>query len=459
MDRAEALQRQADGGLHLPAAGSRRQSRRAPRRPAPPARAPSLPAPGSVRSAPAGHAGSSRGREPGRSRCRPAAGDQVDAPVAQPAAALRSVQAQGLEGRAPSGGRSARRAPAPRARRRARPTAGRGARAAPRRGTGRPGAGARAGSRRRRRAPWPWPARAARLRYRLEPVVTTRSCDALLPLGQGLGEEQQAVEAAIEGSPLLRAHAPGVEDGVRPPGGGEQLGVVLAPAGIEVQPSSPSPAKRSPGRTETTFRPLRPQPLGQAGGDTVPVLGRPASARAAPSGAAARTAARPGPGTSPRSSARGSAGRWSVQRVDPVALALEGIGRQRHAAARSPREGRPVHRDPASQSCPSVPSDARGRQVPSWAWRRAAGRPVPRRRGRLLAGQRAQRAPGADLQEHPARSASSSRRPSAKRTGWRRCARPVAGIGRLLGGDPGAGHVGDIRHARGGAARLAAARP
>ncbi len=139
--------------------------------------------------------------------------------------------------------------------------------------------------------------------------------------------------------------------------------------------------------------------------------------------------------------------------VDPVAAALEGVGRQRHPAA--PLAGvEPLPVEPRAGDPEPAGGAEQGGEVGAGVLGLAHGgdhRPLVGR-GEVPADQRREPRPGADLQEgHPG--LPGAQRLDAVREAHRlaQVARPVAGVGRLRGVDPGARaarHEGDPRRLR-----------
>ncbi len=138
------------------------------------------------------------------------------------------------------------------------------------------------------------------------------------------------------------------------------------------------------------------------------------------------------------------------RRIDPEAPPLEGIGGQRHAPpGLAPPEGFAVARDSGQ---PELAQGRRGRGPVGLAviGVRKGG---DRGHGGILAaecleGDAPQGVARADLEKDPAASGAEGADPVAEAHGAHHVLGPVAGIGRLPGGHPGAGGVRDQRDAR-----------
>ncbi len=312
-------------------------------------------------------------------------------------------------------------------------------------------------------------------------------------VGRAGGHQVQV--QAVGWHPRRPAPAPGAARLKKPRSCACQAAPRSAPAGCAVQrervhdpgrhrlAAAPRPARRSPrarrARTVNRRRPPRTRAPAPTTTTSAPAA-RSASASAVAARAVgehqapserdgprgrARPAATPAPRTSraqrlraaPRRR-RGRDGRDRV-RVDPVPLALERVGRQRHPACAGLRVG--AHRHPGRPTARRRPRPARPGRRPA---RPAPGRLAQRRQRPLL-----RRAVATCIRARPASwrpgPHSSSAQPLAVGEQRRdavaephrpaQVRRPVRRVGGLLGGDPVAGDVGQEparRRATGGTA-------
>ncbi len=145
--------------------------------------------------------------------------------------------------------------------------------------------------------------------------------------------------------------------------------------------------------------------------------------------------------------------------LDPVPLALERIGRQRHAAPAlagvqalpvDPYAGRPQSPERSQQVLLVRPRVAPRRQRGGDRPRVAAGQPAP--------GERRQGGAGADLEERQVRLREQRAERVSEADGAPQVLDPVAGVGRLAGADPAAAQAREVRQARRRQRHLAQAR-
>jgi hypothetical protein len=137
--------------------------------------------------------------------------------------------------------------------------------------------------------------------------------------------------------------------------------------------------------------------------------------------------------------------RRAFGRIDPVALTFEGVSRERHPLpALVVVEAGPIDLD-ASDPQPAH-GFQEGFEVGALA-QSGDGDPVGPG-GRMLLDQRSERGARADLQEDAVGLAEQLADAFSEADGAPHVARPVAGVGEVVRGDPGAGDVGNERDAR-----------